>query len=232
MLIPVSAYNVYIVRECVRVCLSKYAYFRVYVEVQCTRSYLDLHNTRVFTDSSMCTRVSPLLSLTRCKSAQWKRCRLNRLTSLQFVSRVVSLWCHTSRLVLMSKFMLPGGSSYLISYLFWSPFYSLLKYIYFIFTCTLCFSKAFYSKSFSNRSKYYFIRIILSFFIYNNIFSIKQINVISTRWTIMLKKKLGVLNVRCMCEVAIKIMQRGDISYLNLVICHRTDISIVTTGTR
>lgn len=68
--------------------------FRAYVVVRWTCSCLDLHNTPVFTDSSTYTSPSPLSSLTRCKSAQWKRCRLNRLTSSRFVSHVISSRCH------------------------------------------------------------------------------------------------------------------------------------------
>lgn len=78
---------------CVCVCVFARV-FRVYVEIRCTCSCLNLHNTPVFTDSSTYTSPSPLSSLTRCKSAQWKRCRLNRLTSSRFVSHVISSRCH------------------------------------------------------------------------------------------------------------------------------------------
>lgn len=79
---------------CMHICVWCACVFRVYVEIRCTCSCLNLHNTPVFTDSSTYTSPSPLSSLTRCKSAQWKRCRLNRLTSSRFVSHVIWSRCH------------------------------------------------------------------------------------------------------------------------------------------
>lgn len=109
--------------------------FRVYVEIRCTCSCHDLHNTPVFTDSSTYTSPSPLSSLTRCKSAQWKRCRLNRLSSSRFVSHVISSRCHALTSINVecqnpfAYFAYYARLRFSIRYTHLGLFYSFLKYI-------------------------------------------------------------------------------------------------------
>lgn len=103
MLIPVSAYNVcrYIVRMHVYICLRVCVYFA------CGGPATSIYITHVYLQIRLHARTSPLSGPTHYKSAQWKRCQLNRLASLQFVNRVRYPRCHHTRLILMSNVKTP-----------------------------------------------------------------------------------------------------------------------------